>query len=141
MKPSLLLKIAAFVLGTFAIGHSIGHFTRHEVEDVNAQTALKAMTENKFVMFGTERTYEQYYTGMSLNLIFTILTLIMILWEVSRFCESHPKMAINILIPIVVCIGAFSATGWLFFFMGPAIACFITLLLIAISISKLKKMI
>ena len=71
MKPKILLRIAAGLLLFFAAGHSVGHFTRHDVKDPKAKEILGMMSDYKFDMFGKMRSYDDAYEGMSLNLIFT----------------------------------------------------------------------
>lgn len=130
MKTSkILLRVAAGCLLFFALGHSIGHFTRHNVADSKAKEVLRQMTENKFDMFGQMRSYDENYTGMSLNLIITLLTLASILWLVSSQIEKQPMLARNILIPITICILGFSITSFLYFFTIPAVTCLIASIL------------
>lgn len=138
MNPKLLLRMATGCLLFFALGHSAGHFTRHNVTDAKAKEVLRQMTENKFDMFGQLRSYDENYTGMSLNLIFTLLSLACILWILSTWIEKQPILVKNILIPITICILGFGFTSFLYFFPIPAITCVIASILTATSIFTLK---
>lgn len=138
MKSKILIRIAAGCLLFFAVGHSIGHFTRHIVTDIKAQMVLRQMIENKFDMFGQMRSYDENYTGMSLNLIVTLITIISILWVVSSKSESQPKFVRNILIPVALCTLGFRITSFLYFFKLPAITCSLALLLMIFAIIQLS---
>src|SRR4051794_26120971 len=126
MKPKLLLRIATGCLLFFALGHSVGHFTRHDVSDPKAREVLRQMTENKFDMFGQLRSFDENYTGMSLNLIFTLLAMASVVWILSTHTETQPKLTRNILIPITLCVFGFCVTSFLYFFTMPAITCLLT---------------
>lgn len=138
MKPILLLRIATGCILFFALGHSIGHFSRHNVTDPKAKAVLQQMIENKFDMFGQLRSYDENYTGMSLNLIFTLLAFASILWILSTKTEAQPQLVKIILVPITICIFGFSITSFLYFFPVPAITCFVSSLITSWTILKLK---
>jgi hypothetical protein len=138
MKAKFLLRIATGCLLFFALGHSIGHFTRHNVNDPKAKEVLQHMMDNKFDMFGQLRSYDENYTGMSLNLIFTLLAFASMLWILSTQTEKHPQIVKNILVPITICVLGFSATSFFYFFTMPAITCLLTSILTAWAILKLN---
>lgn len=139
MKTKILLRAASGCLLFFAIGHSIGHVTRHTVTDPKAQEVLNIMSENKFDMFGQMRSYDENYTGMSLNLIFTLLAFVCILWLLSGQVETQPQFVRNMLLPIAICVLGFCATSFLFFFPVPAITCLLASILLLIAIVVLTK--
>lgn len=138
MKSKSLLRMAAGCLLFFALGHSIGHFTRHNVNDPRAKEVLRQMTENKFDMFGQLRSYDENYTGMSLNLIFTLLAFAAILFILSGQTTKQPIIVKNILIPVTICVLGFAATSFLYFFTLPAVACALASILTIMVISKLS---
>lgn len=138
ISPKLLLRISAACLLFFAAGHSLGHFDRHNVSDPKAREVLKVMKENRFDMFGQMRTYDESYEGMSLNLIFTLVALAIILWLLSNYTKNQPSFVKQLLIPIALCVMGFGITSWLFFFPAPAITCFIAALLMFFSVLRLR---
>ncbi|MDX2190882.1 MAG: hypothetical protein SFY32_13565 [Bacteroidota bacterium] len=137
MKPKLLLRIATGCLIFFAFGHSIGHLTRHNISDPKAKEVLQQMIDNKFDMFGQLRSFDENYTGMSLNLIFTLLAFASILWLLSTQTEKYPQMVKKILVPITICVLGFSVTSYLYFFTLPAITCLLASILTSWAIFKL----
>jgi hypothetical protein len=139
MKAKLLIRIAAGCMLFFALGHSAGHATRKNIDNPQAQEVLKAMTSFKFDQFGQMRSYDENYTGMSLNLIATLLMLTVLLWFLSKLAEQSPKATRQILLPVALCSFAFAVTGFLYFFLLPAFTCLIAGLLLATAIYKLYK--
>lgn len=139
MKPKLLIQLAAGCLLFFAIGHSIGHFTRHIVENPNAKEVLKAMTDNKFDMFGQMRSYDENYIGMSLNLIITLITIAILFWLLAKHTEVFPRLIIQLLVPFTLLILGFAITSFLYFFTMPGITCSIAVFLLIMAIKKLKE--
>lgn len=139
MTSKLLLRMAAGCLLFFAVGHSAGHFTRHDVSDPKAKEILELMINNKFDMFGQMRSYDENYTGMSLNLIITLLALTCLVWIAAGYVKDYPMIMKKILIPIAGCVLVFSVTGFLFFFPVPAVTCLIAAVLISVTIIRLNK--
>jgi len=135
----ILLRVAAGCLLFFAAGHSVGHFTRHDVNDPKAREVLQIMTENKFDMFGQMRSYDENYTGMSLNLIFILFSFSVILWLMSGYTKENKQLVSNLLIPILVCVAGFTITGYLYFFIVPSITCLLASIFILLSIILLKR--
>ena len=136
MKPKLLIRIAAGCVLFFAFGHTMGHLGRKGTTDPKELEVIRITETNKFDMFGTLRSYDENYTGMSLNLIFTLLAFTLMLWFVSNLNDL--KSAKNILIPITLCLFGFAATGFMFFFPVPAITCVVAGGLLSVAIFQLS---
>jgi hypothetical protein len=139
MNSKILIRIAAGCILFFAIGHSLGHGGRYDVVEPKAKVVVQMMKDVKFDLFGQQRSYDENYTGMSLNLIFTLLVFTVLLWVISGLSVDHKKVSVNLLLPINICIAGFAVTSFLFFFPVPAITCLLAFLLITISIIQLSK--
>ena len=137
-KPKLLIRIAAGLILFFAFGHSMGHFTRYDVTDPKEKEVLQMMSNNKFDLFGQITSYDKMYTGMSMNLIFTLLAFTFILWHISNISTDNKKLATKLLLPVTFCVFGFSITSFLFFFPIPAITCLIAGLLSLFALIKLN---
>jgi hypothetical protein len=137
-NPKLLIRIAAGCILFFAFGHSIGHFTRHDVTDSIVATVLKTMSDNSFDFFGHVTTYDGMYTGLSLDLIFTLIVFAIFLWHISNISSDNKKLAFNLLLPLTVCVFCFAITSYLYFFLVPAITCLISGILSTIALVNLK---
>lgn len=138
ITAKLLIRIAAGCMLFFAFGHTMGHFTRYEVDDQKEKEVIQTMVDNKFDLFGQTTTYDQMYTGLSLNLIFTLIAFVIILWQISNISKDDKKLAIKLLLPVTLCVFGFSITSFLFFFPVPAITCLVGGLLSTFALIKLN---
>lgn len=138
MKPKLLIQLAAGCLLFFAIGHSIGHFTRLNVENPKAKQVLRAMIDNKFDMFGQMRSYDENYSGMSFNLIITLIAMAILLWLLARQAERFSHIIIQLLVPITLATLGFAITSFIFFFAMPGVTCSLATYLLIMAILKLR---
>lgn len=139
MKAKLLIRIAVGCIVFFALGHTMGHFTRHNVTNPTAIAVQKMMIENKFDMFGAMRSYDENYTGMSTNLIITLLAFVAVLLIISSNLENNKSLSIKLILPVAISLFAFSVTGFLYFFLLPAITCLIAGALLIIAVLQLRK--
>ena len=127
MTPKLLLRIAAGLLLFFAFGHTIGHVTRHQAEGAQ-QTVNQTMRDVQFDFFGNTTSYDGMYNGLSLNLIFTLIVFATILWFVANVVNEKPILATQLVWPLMLCVLGFAVTSFLYFFLVPAITCFLAAL-------------
>lgn len=121
MKAKLFIRIASALMLVFTLGHSFGHFTRYETSDPQALSTISIMQQTKIPMEGVTKTYDQFYTGMSLNLSIVLISLTVLLWILSNFSESNPQAVQKLLIPTLFCISCFGITGFIYFFLIPAV--------------------
>ena len=137
-NPKLLIRIAAGLILFFAFGHTMGHFTRYDVTDPKEKEVLQIMSNNRFDLFGQTTSYDKMYTGMSMNLIFTLLVFTIILWHISNISTDNKKLATNLLLPVTFCVFGFSVTNFLFFFLVPAITCLVAGIISTFALIKLN---
>lgn len=133
----LLVKMAAGCMLFFALGHSIGHFTRHQTPDPQAQAILRQMIEYKFDMFGQLHSYDENYTGMSLNLIFTLLAFSAVLIILSKHLDQARVLSQTLLVVMGLCIAGFGITSFMYFFLVPALSCMLACICILLAIRRL----
>jgi hypothetical protein len=138
MNSKVLFRIAAGCILFFVLGHSFGHFTRHSTSDPDKSAFLKVLAEKKFDMFGYMRSFDENYTGMSLNLIFTLIMLTIILWTLGGNANSNPLIIRKIAIPVAACILGFSITSFLYFFPVPGITCMLAFIFTGLAMTGLK---
>ncbi len=139
MKPKILIRISSILMLIFTIGHSFGHFTRYNTVDLRAISTITAMQMTKIPMDGVDKTYDQFYSGMSLNLSTTVFSLVILLWLLSNLESKHPKVVMQLLIPIFFCVFGFSITGFVYFFSAPTLISCLGALSILGSIFLLRK--
>lgn len=139
MKPKILIRIASVLMLIFALGHSIGHFTRYNTTDIRAINTITSMQMTKIPMEGVDKTYDQFYSGMSLNLSITLIAFAILLWLLSNLVQSNPKIVRRLLIPIFLCAFGFSITGFVYFFPAPTLISCLGALSILTSVFLLRK--
>ncbi|MGJ4752940.1 LIC_13387 family protein [Leptospira kmetyi] len=139
MKARLLIRIASALMLVFVVGHSTGHFTRYNTVDARALSTISAMQQTKIPMEGVDRSYDQFYTGMSLNLSIVLISLVVLLWFLADLSESNPRAALKLLIPVFFCIAGFAVTGFIYFFIAPAAISTLGALCLLVGIFLLRK--
>ncbi len=122
MKPKVLMRSASGLLFIYGVGHTIIHFTRHKTHDVVAQKVMKTMAEYKVFMYGQMRSFDENYNGMSINMIFSLLSFSAILWILSIFAERNRVMVRASLVAVSFCLLGYTVTGFIYFFPAPAYA-------------------
>lgn len=136
MNYKMLLRISVFTVLFFAVGHSVGHFTRKSTDVPELLGFFKMMEEIKFPIGTQMRSYDEFYEGMSLNLIITLFGIAPLLWILSGMESSDSR---KILLPILFIMIGFTITGFLYFFIVPAVTCAVTSVLILGAILSKKK--
>lgn len=96
------------------------------------------MSDFKFDLFGTMRSYDENYTGMSLNLILTLLAFTLLLWILSNHSARAAAVTRALLFPILLCLLGFAITGFMYFFLLPAITCLLASAAVGLALTKLK---
>jgi hypothetical protein len=139
MKPKVLMRFASGLLFIYASGHTIVHFTRHRSRDIVAQKVMKTMSEYKINMYGQMRSYDESYSGMSMNMIFSLVSFSLILWILSNFAERNRVLVRASLVPVSICLVGYTITGFLFFFPAPAYASFISAVLTIVAFFMMVK--
>jgi hypothetical protein len=138
-NPKLLVRIAAGLVLFFALGHSMGHFSRHDMTNAEARDVQQLMIDTRFELFGHTTTFDGQYNGMSLNLIFTLLAFAIILWIISNNCMASKRFAARLLLPMAVCVLLFSVTSFMYFFPVPGITCLLASVFMVLAIVALGR--
>ncbi|MDJ1505336.1 LIC_13387 family protein [Xanthocytophaga agilis] len=130
MKAKLLLRLSAGLSLFFAIGHTIGHYTRKDTTDPIKKSILRQMDEQAFDYGGSLRSLGDNYEGISLFLIVILVLLTILLWQISGNIEEHKSLCISLLIPIMGCFWVFAVLSAFYFFIVPAVTCLLAGILI-----------
>lgn len=139
MKVKLLLRVASSCVLFFALGHLVGHLTRKSSPDPKLQEVFRQMEEVKFPIGTQFRSYDEFFNGMSINLSITLAAIAVLLWMISNAASSAPKTCYMLLWPILLCLVGFAITGFVFFFLVPAVTCVAVSVLILMALNSLHK--
>lgn len=120
-----------------ALGHTVGHITRHSVTDPRARELQRPMMDDKFEMFGALRSYGENSTGLSMNMIATLLAFSIITWGLAGQVEKNGALVKVILIPMTFAVSIFAITGFVYSSLAPAITCLIAAALMGLVLARL----
>lgn len=88
MKPSLLLRIAAFLLLIHLAGHTAGHLDWDEPKDPGMQDVVNSMKAHHADFMGASRSMADYFEGYSM-MVFVVLSVnIVLLIMLSNFKDQ-----------------------------------------------------
>lgn len=123
MSVKNLLRITLFLVLFFLLGHTVGLITRKNVTAPESKQIISLMEQTKIEMQGVDKTYDQFYEGMSANLSITLLSLAILLWMLIRLENNNRVVVKQLLIPVILLLSLFTVTGFIYFFLVPAITC------------------
>jgi hypothetical protein len=85
MNPSLLLRIAAFLLIIHLAGHTAGHLGWDEPKDPGMQEVVNTMKGHKAEFMGASRSMADYFEGYSIIFFMVLIMSISLLFRLSYF--------------------------------------------------------
>ena len=138
MRPKLLLRIAAFCILFVAVGHTTGNITRKQTTDVQQQEVFKKMEDVKFDFFGSVRSWDNLYNGLSIDVSIMLVVFTVLLWKISGAANTYPEFCIRLLWPVLACFVLFTITGFMYFFIVPAISTLLACIFIIIAMIQLN---
>lgn len=139
MKPRILLRIAAFFTFAVAVGHTIGHFTRKMTTDPTDKQVINQMEIHKFNFNGAMRSWDDFYEGLSLDISLTLVILTVLLWIIGNSTHRYPLFCFKLLWPVLVCFIGFTITGFLYFFLVPAICTLVASVMVMVAMFQLRR--
>lgn len=138
MQPKLLLRIAACCIFFVAVGHTIGNITRKQTTDAQQQEVFKKMEDFKFDFNGSVRSWDILYNGMSIDVSISLVVFTVLLWKISSATNTYPEFCTKLLWPVLVCFVLFTITGFMYFFIVPAISTLLACIFVVIAMLKLR---
>jgi hypothetical protein len=117
MKPKILLRVASIMMFLHTIGHTIGALTWKKDPDPGIQQVVDAMINHKFIFMGALRSIGDFYEGYGMMMIFVLLLMAVLLWQLSAICFKYPAPAARLLIPISLGLLAIALMEFRYFFL------------------------
>jgi hypothetical protein len=139
MKPRILLRVAAFFTLFVAVGHTVGHFTRKITTDQTDKEVIRQMETHKFYFYGFMRSWDNFYEGLGLDVSITLLILTVLLWIIGNSTHRYPLFCFKLLWPVLICFIGFTITGFLYFFLVPAICTLVASVLVMMAMLQLRR--
>jgi hypothetical protein len=138
MKPWIMLRIAAIALATIIAGHSTTLIPR-EAKSMFESGVWKAMQTYTMPIMGSERSYWDFYQGMSIDLIIFLAIMVAVLWILSVQSKTSPSAVFPLAIAIFIGLVPFSIVCWTHFFLAPGIASTLAVIAMALSLPTFKR--
>jgi hypothetical protein len=119
MKSKILLRIASIVMFLHAIGHTIGALTWKKDPDPTIQQVVDDMISHKFIFMGALRSIGDFYEGYGITMIFVLILVAVLLWQLSAFSVKYPVPTARLLIPISLSLVVIALIEFRYFFFLP----------------------
>lgn len=119
MKPKFLLRIASLAMFLHAIGHTMGAMTWKKNPNPAIQQVVDDMISHKFVFMGAFRSIGDFYEGYGVSMIFVLLLIAVLLWQLSAIGPKYPAPAGRLLVPISLGLLTIGLIEFKFFFFLP----------------------
>ena len=120
MKPRTSLRIAAVLLGVFAVLHTLGT-VRSDNQTPGIDALLTTMRNFHFNIMGSDRTAWDFFHGLGLLFSANLSILTMLSWQVGGLAENHPSLARPIAITLAIADVLLMVLSWMYFFIAPIV--------------------
>jgi hypothetical protein len=120
VKASPFVRTASVLVFLHAVLHTIGGVFG-KVEPGPATIAVTAMKANRFLAFGNQRTFWEFYMGLGLGVTIFLVMDSVVLWIVAPLIMSHPKEARPVLAAFALGYLVLAVNSFRFFFLGPVV--------------------
>jgi hypothetical protein len=88
MRSRTLLRIAFGVIVFHLLGHTLGHFTWKETDDVALADIIRSMDNHEFEFMGKVQTIGGHHEGYSFLFGITLIMLAIVTWMLSGKIEA-----------------------------------------------------
>jgi hypothetical protein len=122
MTARRLLRFAAILSFVYALGHSAG-FPWTPSMGVGGDAVVRGMRSVRFDVFGTSRTYWDFYQGFGLTLSVLQLLGSVVLWLLSRLAPDTPARVRPFVLAFFVASLAQLVLVVRYFFLPPIVFC------------------
>ena len=120
MKPVTLVRMAAVFALIHAVLHTIGGVFG-KIEAGPATVAVTAMKANRFLAFGTLRTFWDFYMGLGLGVTIFLTMEAMVLWFLAPLTATHDGKLRPPLAVFAIGYLTFAVDSFRYFFLGPVV--------------------
>jgi hypothetical protein len=120
MKPVLFLRIASMLTLIHAVAHTIGGVFG-KPDPGPSTIAYAAMQANRFVVFGVERTYSQFYFGLGIGVSIALALETVVFWQLSSLAKQDARRLRPMLWTFLISFLALAVNSYLYFFLIPVI--------------------
>jgi hypothetical protein len=138
LSARILIRLAVLAVLFFAVGHTIGEAGRKSNPAPAEREVLAAMQSHQLPVGGQLRSYDDLYTGLSINLSIALAAIAVLLWLLSGLAETQPRLCARLLWVPLLALAAYAVTGFRFFFSAPAFTSLVAAILLALALIRLR---
>lgn len=121
MKPAWMLRIASVLTLIHCLLHTVGGVLsppRHGEKEV---AVIETMKSYQFDMFGSMRTYWDFFFGYGLFVTISLLVLGVFFWQLANMSKTNALFVRRISALFTLNFILMAIVSWRYFFLGPAI--------------------
>jgi hypothetical protein len=138
VKATIFLRTASVLVFLHAVLHTIGGVFG-KVEAGPATIAVTAMKANRFLAFGNQRTFWEFYMGLGLGVTIFLVMDSVVLWLLAPLVVSYPKEVQPVLAAFAIGYLVFAVNSFRFFFLGPVVVEILIVVCLVAAIAKGRK--
>ncbi len=98
------------------LGHSLGMAQWDKDTDAEHVQVISSMKDHRFPFMGAVHSFADSFNGFGLCATVTMLLIACLLWLTASFCNTQPKIATKILLPVFVSLVAWCILEAIYFF-------------------------
>ena len=139
MRPATFLRIAAVLTLIHSILHTLGGVFG-KVPQGPAELAVASMKANQFAMFGSLRTYWDFYMGFGLGITVFLTLGAIVFWLLASCAQAEVARLRPVIFVFALGYLALAVNSFRFFFLAPVIneLLIVTCLMLAILTAKAR---
>jgi hypothetical protein len=121
VKPALFLRIASVLSFIHCVLHTIGGVfgsPQHGAEEV---AVIQAMKGHRFDVFGSMRSYWDFFFGYGLFVTIVLLIAAILFWRVASFAATSPALVRSVAAIFALNFLGMAVVSWKYFFAAPAV--------------------
>ena len=122
MKASAFYRIAAVLLLLFDVGHTSGF----PWSDPTWKVDLGSMQSTHFYIFGSSRTYWDFYVGFGLFVSVFLLLAVILAWQLAGLPPESLALMRGTTWGFALCFAAITVLSWKYFFVIPIVFSIVT---------------
>jgi len=120
MKPVVFLRIASVLTLIHSVLHTIGGVFG-KPDPGAAATAWAAMKANEFAVFGTTRSYFEFYRGLGLGITIFLTAEAIVFWQLGTLAKGEAARLRPVIATFMIAYLVFAANSYEYFFFMPVI--------------------
>ncbi len=121
MQPKILLRIAAFAILLFELGHTLGGMIFAESRGPEEDALMASLAAFRFDVMGSMRSHHDFYVGEGWYLSAALAAMLVICWQLSRSTLESPVLVGRLSLVMAVFFASSAALSAAFFFVAPLV--------------------